>query len=54
MRALIWLKGLTRQDEIVEDIERITWIGGTNDILITLWTKQEIKYGQVERVMMID
>ena len=54
MRVIVWLKGLTRPDEIVEDVERITWLCGTDDVLITLWTKQEIKYGSVERVMSID
>ena len=54
MRVLLWLKGLTRQDEIVEDVERMSWVGGTNDILLKLWDKQEIKYGEGERVMIID
>lgn len=54
MRVLLWLKGLTRQDEIVEDVERMSWVCGTNDILLKLWDKQEIKYGEVERVMIID
>ena len=54
MKVLLWLKGLTRQDEIVEDVERISWVAGTNDVLLKLWTKQEIKYGEVERVMVID
>ena len=54
MRVLLWLKGLIRQDEIVEDVERMSWVCGTNDILLKLWDKQEIKYGEVQRVMIID
>ncbi len=54
MRIILWLKGLTRQDEIVEDVERIFWLAGTNNILLKLWDKQEIKYGEVERVLIID
>lgn len=54
MRVIVWLKGLTRQDEIIEDVERISWICGTNDVLLKLWDKQEIKYGEVARVLVID
>ncbi len=54
MRVLIWLKGLTRQDEIVEDVERMSWVGNTDQIILKLWDKQEIKYSLVERVMIID
>ncbi len=51
---MLWLKGLTRPDEIVEDVERVSYVGGTEDILIRLWDKREIKYGNVDRVLIID
>ena len=54
MKVILWLKGLTRQDEIVEDVERMSWIIGTDDVLLKTWEKTELKYTQVDRVLIID
>ena len=51
---MLWLKGLTRQDEMIEDVERVSYIAGTEDVLIRLWDKREIKYGNVNKVLIID
>ena len=54
MRVIVWLKGLTRQDEIIEDVERISWIRGTDHVLLKLWDRTELTYTEIESVLVID
>jgi len=54
MRLLIWRKGLTQTDLIIEDVERILLYGDDDSITYKLWSKQEKTIDGVQRIMVID
>ena len=55
MRILIWTKGLTVPDEIVEDVERFTFVGDDQSrVHYKTWDKTERTVEGIERVMVFD